>query len=76
MNILSKNIMDITKKAKEEIEDRLDKIEEFIASKGIGSTYLKKAKKTQRDVNLSILLFGIVTVAGLALWMNGNTKED
>lgn len=68
--------MDITKKAKEEIEDRLDKIEEFIASKGIGSTYLKKAKKTQRDVNLSILLFGIVTVAGLALWMNGNTKED
>ena len=68
--------MDITKKAKEEIEDRLDKIEDFIASKGIGSTYLKKAKKTQRDVNLSILLFGIVTVAGLALWMNGNGKEE
>jgi hypothetical protein len=68
--------MDLTKKAKEEIEDRLDKIEDFIASKGIGSTYLKKAKKTQRDVNLSILLFGIVSVAGLALWMNGNSKGN
>ncbi|MDN3686685.1 hypothetical protein [Cyclobacterium jeungdonense] len=66
--------MDITKKAKGELEDRLEKIEDFIASKGIGSTYLKKAQKTQRDVNLALVLLGIVTISGLAFWMNSNDK--
>ncbi|NHE57874.1 hypothetical protein [Cyclobacterium plantarum] len=68
--------MDITKKAKEELEDRLDKIEAFIASKGIGSTYLKKAQKTQRDINLALVLSGVVTIAGLALWMKLRNTQD
>ncbi|WP_154858608.1 hypothetical protein [Cyclobacterium xiamenense] len=66
--------MDLTKKAKEELEDRIDKIEEFIASKGVGATYLKKAQKTQRDINLALLLVGIVTVAGIAAWVNGKNN--
>ncbi len=66
--------MDITKKAKGELEERLEKIEDFIASKGIGSTYLKKAQKTQRDVNVALVLFGIITISGLAFWMNAKNK--
>lgn len=67
--------MDITKKAKEELENRLDKIEAFISSKGVGSTYLKKAQKTQRDVNLALVLIGIVTIAGLTFWIKSENKE-
>ncbi len=68
--------MDITKKAKEEIEDRLDKIEDFIAKKGIGSSYLQKAHKTQRDINLLLALGGIITVAGLTLWMKTRGGDE
>ncbi len=68
--------MDITKKAKEEIESRLDKIEDFIAKKGVGSTYLQKAQKTQRDINLVLVLGGILTVAGIVLWMKTKDSEE
>ncbi|WP_373493663.1 hypothetical protein [Aquiflexum sp.] len=68
--------MDLARKAKEELEARIDKIEAFIAKKGVGSTYLQKAQKKQRDLNLAIVLCGIITVAGLAFWMNGNGKEE
>lgn len=68
--------MDITTKAKEEIENRLDKIEKFIASKGIGSSYLKKAQKKQRDINLSLVVSGIVTIAGLVFWLSGKKNND
>ena len=68
--------MDITKRAKEELDDRLNKIEEFIAKKGLGSNYLQKAQKTQRDINLVLVLGGIITIAGLALWMKGKDNED
>ncbi|WP_375585419.1 hypothetical protein [Cyclobacterium xiamenense] len=63
--------MDLTKKAKVELEDRIDKIEDFIASKGLGASYLKKAQRTQRDINLALLLVGVVTAAGIAVWANG-----
>jgi len=66
--------MDLTKKAKDELEDRIDKIEAFIASKGVGATYLKKAQKTQRDINLALLLVGVITVAGIAAWVNGKNN--
>lgn len=66
--------MDITKKTKEEFENRLDRIEEFIASKGIGARYLKKAKKTQRDVNIALVLLGIVSISGIAFWVNSREK--
>lgn len=68
--------MDIAKKAKEEIESRLDKIEDFIAKKGLGSKSLQKAHKTQRDVNLALVLTGVLTIVGLALWMKGKNNEE
>lgn len=67
--------MEITRKAKEELEARIERIEGFIAKKGLGSTYLQKAQKTQRDLNLAIVLGGIILIAGIAIWMNGKDKE-
>ncbi|WP_194974558.1 hypothetical protein [Aquiflexum lacus] len=67
--------MEITRKAKEELEARIEKIEGFIAKKGLGSTYLQKAQKTQRNLNLAIVLGGIILIAGIAIWMNGEDKE-
>jgi len=68
--------MDLTKKAKEELEERLEKIENFIAKKGLGSSYLQKAQKTQRDINLLLALGGVLTIAGLVLWMKMRDNEE
>ncbi|PRY85961.1 hypothetical protein [Mongoliibacter ruber] len=68
--------MDITKKAKEEIDARLDKIESFIAKKGLGSKYLQKAQKTQRDINLALVLTGVITIVGIAFWLKGKNNEE
>lgn len=68
--------MDLTRKAKEEIDARLDKIENFIAKNGIGSKYLQKAKKTHRDVNLALAASGLVVIVGIALWYKFKGKKE
>ena len=40
-------------------------LEEIIAEKGIGSDYVKRVKRVQRDVNLAILLGSASIVIGL-----------
>jgi hypothetical protein len=57
--------MDITKTLKEELDDKIKKLENFIGSKGVGSGRLTKAKKMQRNVNLAIFLGAIATFAGV-----------
>lgn len=69
-------IMDITKKAKDEIEQRLQSIENFIADRGVGSSYLTRAKKVQRNVNLALVLGGAITAIGLAAWLLSGSDED
>ncbi len=68
--------MDITKKAKEELENRLDKLESLIAKKGIGSSTLQKAQKKQRDVNLIVLSVGVVLITSLYFWMKKSDKKE
>ena len=68
--------MDITHKAKEEIEHRLHAIENLIADKGLGSGYLNKAKKTQRNINLALLAGGAMIIAGLTIWAVSSSKEE
>ncbi|PWN06494.1 hypothetical protein [Rhodohalobacter mucosus] len=60
--------MEITEKTRRELERRVDELEDFIAKKGIGSEYLQRAERAQRDLNLA-LLFGSAAVAlGVAAW--------
>lgn len=68
--------MDLTNKAKEEIENRLKSIEQFIEDKGLGANYLNKAKKTQRNLNLALLAGGALVIAGLTMWAVGGSDEE
>lgn len=60
--------MEIKQKAIEKLERRMHNIEDFIARKGVGSGYLERAKKMQRNVNLAIFVGSVITVAGLTIW--------
>lgn len=53
---------------KEEFEARINKLENLIADRGIGSKQLTKARKAQRNVNLAIFVGSLITVAGIAVW--------
>ncbi len=69
--------MDIKKKAKAELENRVRKIENLIAEKGVGSSYLSRAKRVQRNINLAIFVGGIITIAGLTAWaLRRNNEEE
>ena len=61
--------MDITKQAKEQLEKRVKKIEDFIANKGVGSAQLAKARRVQRNINLAIFLGSFITLAGITVWL-------
>jgi len=74
INILK--TMDITKKAKDELEKRIKRIEDFIAEKGVGSSYLARAKRVQRNINLAIVIGSLITFAGITVWLlNREDKE-
>jgi len=70
--------MNITEKAKTELDKRLQRVEDFIANKGVGSAYLSRAKRVQRNVNLGLFLGGMLTVAGLTAWalLNNSSEES
>lgn len=69
--------MDIKGKTRRELEKRVEKIENIIASKGLGSEYLQKAGQVQRDVNLALVIGATVAVLGLTIWaVSHSTDED
>lgn len=68
--------MNITKVAKEGLEKRVKKIEDFIAHKGVGSAQLAKAKRIQRNVNLAIVLGSFITLAGITVWVLHNMDDE
>lgn len=60
--------MGIKEKSKKELEERVNKLERLIAKKGIGSDYLGKAERVQRDLNLALFIGTSAIVAGLTIW--------
>ena len=53
---------------KKEYDERIKRLEGFIEEKGFGSRQLKKARKVQKTVNVSVFLGGLITLAGLTIW--------
>jgi hypothetical protein len=45
-----------------------DELEKLIAEKGIGSDYLNRAERIQRDVNLALLVGSATVLLGLTAW--------
>lgn len=69
--------MDINEKVKTELEERVKKIEDFIADRGLGSKQLQKARRAQRNVNLAVFVGSLVTIAGITVWaLTSNSDED
>jgi hypothetical protein len=60
--------MKFTERTIEEIMERMSKVEDFIAKKGVGSQYLEKAQRVQRNVNLALVAVGSLAIAGLVTW--------
>lgn len=61
--------MEITNKVKERLENRIKDLEDLIEERGFGSHYLNRAKKVQRNINVSIFIGSVITVAGIVVWM-------
>lgn len=60
--------MSLKEKTIQEVENRIEKIERSIAKNGVGSSYLSKAERVQRDLNIGLALGGLVLIAGATAW--------
>ena len=68
--------MEFSEKIKDELEGRINKLENFIADRGIGSKKLNKARKLQRNVNLAVIVGGLITIAGITVWAMTRSSEE
>jgi hypothetical protein len=68
--------MNIQERAKEQLETRLQQVENFISTRGVGSRQLERAKRIQRNANLALLVGGSLFVSALAIWMLSNSDEE
>lgn len=60
--------MSLKKKTQKELQDKIKEIEHLIAEKGVGSDYLSRAERVQRDLNLALILGGTAAVLGATAW--------
>ncbi len=60
--------MGIKDKTRQELEERVKELENMIARKGVGSSYLQRAERIQRDVNIALLLGATTAIVGLTAW--------
>ncbi|MEX0823332.1 MAG: hypothetical protein WD008_03025 [Balneolaceae bacterium] len=68
--------MNVKEKTKKELEQRIEKLENIIASEGVGSDYLEKAERIQRDLNLALLLGTSAAVLGISAWVIYKMKDE
>lgn len=68
--------MSLKEKTIEELENKIERIERVIAKKGIGSDYLSKAEKIQRNLNLALFFGGITLVTGLTAWALLSSNDE
>jgi len=64
------------KKTREELEKRVKKLENIISKKGVGSDYLQKAERAQRDLNLALLLGTTAVVLGITAYSIYKINEE
>lgn len=61
-------IMSLKKRTRKELETKIEEIENLIHKKGVGSDYLSRAERIQRDVNLALILGGTAAILGATAW--------
>ena len=67
--------MDLKEKTKLELEKGKKKVNNLIAEHGIGSGYLSRAKRIQRNVNLVLFIGAVTGDAGFLTWTFINHDE-
>jgi len=60
--------MNTKEKTVNEIQKRLNEVERLIAEKGVGSDYLSRAHRVQRDLNIALFAGSVGLVAGIGIW--------
>ncbi|MCC5904566.1 MAG: hypothetical protein JJU13_00035 [Balneolaceae bacterium] len=60
--------MNLREKSKKELEEKIDRLERLIATKGVGSDYLSRIERVQRDVNIALMLGGATLLLGATAW--------
>jgi hypothetical protein len=68
--------MSLKNKTKKELENRINELEGVIAKKGIGSDYLSKAERIQRDLNLALILGGAAALIGVTAWTLFSSSDE
>ncbi|MFO7847159.1 MAG: hypothetical protein R6V27_11400 [Balneolaceae bacterium] len=68
--------MSVKEKTKKELEQRVEKLENIIAKEGVGSEYLQKAERIQRNLNLALLLGTSAAVLGITAWAFYKISDD
>ncbi len=60
--------MNMKEKTVTNIENHLNKIERLIAEKGVGSGYLSRAERVQRDINIALFAGAVGLSVGVGVW--------
>ena len=68
--------MSLKEKTRKELEEKVEALENLIAKKGIGSDYLEKAERIQRDLNLALILGTTATLLGITALVVYKIKEE
>ena len=68
--------MSLKDKSRKELEKKIEELENLIHKKGVGSNYLSKAERIQRDVNLALILGGAAALVGAAAWTLLKSRGD
>jgi len=57
--------MNIKEKTRKELEEKVEALENLIARRGVGSDYLEKAERIQRDLNIALVLGTTTVILGI-----------
>lgn len=68
--------MSVAEKTKAELNTKIKDLENFIAKNGIGSSYLSRAEKIQRNVNVGLFIGGIALIGGIVAYSFLKSDED
>jgi len=66
----------IKDKTLKELENKVNDLENFIAKKGIGSSYLSRAEKIQRNLNVGLFVGGVALVGGVIAYSLLKSDEE